>query len=120
MAHGFAPAAAELRRILTGPRWEVWRGVPLAYNFSEISCKNGKKGWLAAPKAVYVWVLPEAYEVLKKAPNMDEVILMVYCDEDPEKRRRCDVFLAYKEGNDLNQAIARARQLNAAIIMGKK
>lgn len=110
---------AQLRRIMTGPRWEVWQGLPRAYGFSEITCKNNKTGLLAAPKGVYIWVTPEAYEALDKAPDEDEVVLMVYCDDDPEKRRRCDVFAAGLEGNDLKLAIAHAKQLNKKIMRGK-
>lgn len=114
-----APNPAKVRSILNGPRWEVWQGLPLAYGFSEIPCKNGKIGWLATPKGVYIWVAPEAYEVLENAPDMDEVVLMVFCEGNAEVRRRCDVWLADKEGN-LNMAIARARQLNADIITKPK
>lgn len=117
--YGFAPNAAKVRSIMNGPRWEVWQGLPLAYGFSEKPCRNGKIGWLAAPKSVNIWVTPDTYEALESAPNMQEVVLMVFCEEDPEKRRRCDVLLADKEGG-LNQAIARARQLNANIITRPK
>lgn len=114
------PNPAKVTSILNGPRWEVWQGIPRPYGFSEIPCKNGKTGLLAAPKGVYIWVTPEACEALDEAPDEDDVVLMVYCDEDPEKRRRCDIWTADMEGNDLNRAIARAKQLNADIITKPK
>lgn len=114
---GFAPDAAKLRAIMTGSRWEVWQGLPRAYGFSKIPSRGGKLGLLAAPKGVFIWVTPDAYEIVNDAPDEDEIVFLVYCDEDPEKRRRCDVFKVIEEG--LSRAIAKAQQLNEDIIHRK-
>lgn len=114
--HGFAPDAAKLRAILSGPRWEVWQGLPRAYDFSEIPSRGGKPGLLAAHKGVFIWVTPDVYDALDDISDEDEAAFLVYCDENPERRRRCDVWSVEE---DLARAIAKACRLNANIITRK-
>lgn len=117
---GFAPGPAKLRSILNGSRWEVWQGLPLAYGFEETRSQSGDIGWQAKHDGVNIWVLPDVYTELKRLPNMQAAILMVFCEGDAKAKRRCDVFLADMEGSNLDRAIARAQALNTETITTPK
>lgn len=117
---GFAPSPAKLRGILNGSRWEVWQGLPLAYGFEETRSQSGDIGWQAKHDGVNIWVPPNEYAKLKRLPDMQAAILMVFCEGDAKAKRRCDVFLADMEGNNLDRAIARAQVLNTELIIQPK
>lgn len=119
---GFAPSPAKLRSILNGSRWEVWQGLPLAYGFEEARNQSDNIGLAAIHNGAHIWVLPDVYAKLKRLPDMQATILMVFCEGDAKKKRQCDVFLADAdmEGNDLNRAITRAQALNTELIAAPK
>lgn len=117
---GFAPSIAKLRGILNGSRWEVWQGLPTAYGFEEVRGQSGDIGWQAKRDGVNIWVSPDEYAKLKRLPDMQAAILMVFCEGDAKTRRRCDVYVADMEGNSLDRAIARAQALNTEIIIPPK
>jgi len=116
---GFAPSPAKLRDILCGSRWEIWKGLPTAYGFEEARSQNDTIGWQAKRNGVNIWVAPPEYSKLKRLSDMQAAILMIFCDGDSRVKRRCDVFVADMEGNDLNKAIARAKTLNSELIATK-
>ncbi|MEK7189738.1 MAG: hypothetical protein AAB666_02020 [Patescibacteria group bacterium] len=105
---------------MNGSRWEVWQGLPLAYGFEEARIQSDDIGLAAKHDGVNIWVSPDEYSKLKRLPDMQAAILMVFCEGDARVKRRCDVFLADMEGNDLNKAIARAQTLNAELIAKPK
>ncbi|HBV58273.1 MAG TPA: hypothetical protein DEB73_03380 [Candidatus Magasanikbacteria bacterium] len=117
---GFSPSPTKLCSILNGSRWEVWKGLPTAYGFEEAHSHNDDIGWAAIHSGVHIWVAPPEYAKLKRLPDMQAAVLMVFCEGDARAKRRCDVFLADMEGNDLDKAIARAQTLNAELIAKPK
>lgn len=117
---GFTPSPAKLRSILNGSRWEVWQGLPLTYGFEEARSYGDDIGWQAKHNGVNIWVSPDEYAKLKRLPDMQTAILMVFCDGDAKAKRRCDVFLADKEGDNLDRAIVRAQALNTELIAKPK
>lgn len=117
---GFAPSPAKLRSILNGSRWEVWQGLPLAYGFEEARSHSDDIGLAAIRNGVHIWISPAEYAKLKRLPDMQAAILMVFCEGDAKAKRHCDVFLADMEGDDLDKAIARAQALNSELIAKPK
>src|SRR3989338_2234691 len=114
--NGFAPSPVKLRSIMNGSRWEVWQGLPLTYGFAEARSQSDDIGWQAKHDGVHIWVAPPEYAKLKCLPDMQATVLMGFCEGEARKLRHCDVFVADREGNDLNRAIARAKTLNPELI----
>ncbi|MBI5022786.1 MAG: hypothetical protein HZC05_01300 [Candidatus Magasanikbacteria bacterium] len=117
---GFAPSSAKMRSILNGSRWEVWHGLPLAYGFEEAHSQSDDIGLAAKHDGVHIWVSPSEYVKLKHLPDMQAAILMVFCDGDSKVKRRCDIFLADMEGDNLDKVISRAQTLNAELVAKPK
>ena len=118
--HGSVPSTAELRKIMTGFRWEVWRGLPTAYGFAGARSHGDDIGLQAKHDGVNIWVSPAEYAKLKRLPDMQAAILMVFCEGDAKAKRHCDVFVADTEGDTLDMVITRAQKLNAEIIIPPK